>query len=308
VRKILLIACLGISFIARAQDDQVTLDDAVRSAQDWARDNLDQDTLRSLSDVDRKKVQQFLDELQKQFHGQYVINLAELRETARTVLPILKNQPETQPYAEWLETRLDYLDVAEQLRVIIPPPKSEPGKPPPPLPNPPAEKEREVWIKKLSDRPVPDVAKSYVTRLKPVFVEQQIPPQLVWIAEVESSFNPRARSPAGATGLFQLMPATAKQYGLRTWPFDQREHAEESARAAARHLDYLHKQFKDWRLTIAAYNAGEGTVRNLLKGRKTQSYDAIASRLPAETQLYVPKVEATILRREGVRLNELPAR
>ena len=64
-------------------------------------------------------------------------------------------------------------------------------------------------------------------------------------------------------------------------------------------------RLKDWRLALAAYNAGEGTVDKLLAGRKTKTYDTIATRLPAETQMYVPRVEATVLRREGVRVGRL---
>jgi membrane-bound lytic murein transglycosylase D len=206
---------------------------------------------------------------------------------------------------------MDYLETADEFRLLIPPPKVEPGRPPaPPTPtpaNPTPPKEREIWIRKLSDRPWPAESKAYVARLKPVFTEQKIPAELVWIAEVESSFDPRARSPAGATGLFQLMPATAKHYGLSTWPLDQRLKPEASARAAAGYLGHLHGQFKDWRLALAAYNAGEGNVQTLLKRHKAKTYDAIAIHLPAETQLYVPKVEATLLRREGIRLSDLPA-
>ena len=101
------------------------------------------------------------------------------------------------------------------------------------------------------------------------------------------------------------MPATAKQYGLSTWPFDQRLDAEPSARAAATYLGKLHEKFHDWRLALAAYNAGEGTVQNLMKRYKATTYDGIASHLPAETQMFVPKVEATIKRREGMTLSEL---
>ncbi len=132
-----------------------------------------------------------------------------------------------------------------------------------------------------------------------------MPPELVWLAEVESSFDRRARSPAGAAGLFQLMPATARRYGLRTWPVDHRLRPEESARAVAQYLADLHRQFKDWRLALAAYNAGEGTVQELLDQRKARTFDAIATRLPAETQMYVPRVEATLARREGVKLGQL---
>ena len=111
--------------------------------------------------------------------------------------------------------------------------------------------------------------------------------------------------PAGAAGLFQLMPGTARQYGLSTWPFDERFEADESARAAARYLAALYRKFKDWWLALAAYNAGDTKVQNLLNRHKATSYDAIATQLPAETQLYVPKVEAVLLRREGVKLSEL---
>ena len=128
---------------------------------------------------------------------------------------------------------------------------------------------------------------------------------MVWLAEVESSFDARVRSPAGAAGLFQLMPATAKSYGLKTSPSDQRLQPEDSARAAAKYLGHLHGQFKDWRLALAAYNAGEGTVQKLLERHKARTFDAIATHLPAETQMYVPKVEATLLRREGVELSRL---
>ena len=305
-RACLLLLLLG-SPLALAQDDTMTLDDVVQSAQQWAKENLDEDFLRSVPEVDQQKVREVLDRIQKDFHGEYVIDLASLREAARSIVPILESRPETLPYAIWLKSHMDYLDTADELRLLIPPPKAKPGQPPPPPPNPPAEKQRAVWIKKLSDRPWPPEAKPYVARLKPVFVEQKIPAELVWVAEVESSFDPRARSPAGAAGMFQLMPATAKQYGLKTWPLDQRLHPEDSARAAAKYLGALHSQFKDWRLALAAYNAGEGTVQNLLKRQKATTYDAIAPRLPAETQLFVPKVEATLLRREGIALNKLPA-
>jgi peptidoglycan lytic transglycosylase D len=304
MKRICVVALLLASFTVLGQDGTLTLDDALQAAQQWAKDN--PDTLRALQDVDQEKVKAFLATIQKEFQGTYVIDLAQLRSAAKTIQPILEQNEETKPYALWLSARTDYLDTAEELRLLIPPPKTERGKPPPPPQNPSAQQEREIWIKKVSERPWPKEAKPYVTRLKPVFVEENVPPELVWIAEVESSFDPRARSPVGAAGMFQLMPATAKQYGLSTWPFDERLKAEESGRAAAKYLNYLYGLFKDWRLTIAAYNAGEGTVQNLLKRSKTKTYDAIATRLPAETQMYVPKVEAMILRREGAKLSELP--
>ncbi len=306
MRKLWLMALLLVSALrVPAQDATVNLDDLVDSAARWAKENLNDETLRMLQDVDREKVKQFFSDMQKELQGKYVVDLASLKDAARNVVPLLEGNEDTQPYAAWLKARLDYLDVADEFRLIIPPPKGTPGQPPPPVPNPAPKVESEIWVKKLAGRPWPDSAKLYVPRLKPIFVAQKVPPELVWIAEVESSFDRRARSPAGAAGLFQLMPATAKRYGLRTWPLDHRLRPEESARAAAQYLGYLHGEFKDWRLALAAYNAGEGTVQRLLKQRKTNTFDAIATRLPAETQMYVPRVEATLARREGVTLSQL---
>jgi membrane-bound lytic murein transglycosylase D len=302
--------CLAVLFAVHplfllAQTNSLTLDDLLQSAEQWANENLDDDALRALKNADRQKIQQLFADIQKEFQGEYVIDLASLRSTAKAVLPLLERYEETLPYALWLKTRLDYLEVADELRIRIPPAKSKPGAPPKPVPNPPPQLERQVWIEKLSERPYPATAKPYISRLKPIFMAQKVPPELVWLAEVESSFDPRARSPSGATGLFQLMPDTAKRFGLRVRPFDQRLSPDESALAAAKYLQYLHRHFNDWRLALAAYNAGEGTVQNILTHHKAHTFDEIATRLPAETQLYVPKVEATILRREGLKLNQL---
>ncbi len=306
IRTGLTVLLLLAAAVAPGQEQGPSLDDLMSAAERWANQNLDPDVLRVLQDADQDQVRQVLTNLQKEFQGNYVIDLAALKDAAKAAVPLLENFEETLPYALWLKTRLDYLDVADEFRRLVPPPKVTPGQPPRPVPNPAPQREREVWITKLSKRPWPENAKPYVERLKPIFIEENVPPELVWVAEVESSFDPRARSPAGAAGLFQLMPATAQRYGLRTtWPLDQRVRPEPCARAAAQYLKYLHNRFKDWRLALAAYNAGEGTVQDLLARHKARTYDAIATYLPAETQMYVPKVEATLLRREGVRLSEL---
>jgi membrane-bound lytic murein transglycosylase D len=306
MRKLwLVVFLLGISLRVLAQDETITLDDLMESADQWAKENLNDDALRALRDLDREKVKQFFGDIEKQLHGEYVLDLASLKDTAKAVLPLLEAYEETGSYAAWLKAQLDYLEVAEELRRLTPPPKVEPGQPAQPAPNPGPKMEREIWTKQLAARPWPEAAKPYVSRLKPIFIAQNVPPQLVWMAEVESSFNPQARSPVGAAGLFQLMPATAKRYGLRTWPRDQRVQPEESARAAAKYLNYLHGQFKDWRLALAAYNAGEGTVQRLLKQHSARTFDGIATHLPAETQMYVPRIEATLARREGMKLSEL---
>ena len=306
MKRVLLIALLAGLLPVHGQDTEViTLDDMIQTAQDFARDNLDKDVLHSLPKLDQQKVRDFLALIEKELHGEYIVDLAPLKGASTLILPLLESRAETQPYALWLKSRLDYLETAEELRRDTPPPKTEPGQPPLPVPNPRPEQARAAWIKRLARQPLPKETNPLVAELKPVFAAEKIPTELVWIAEVESSFDARARSPAGATGLFQLMPATAKRFGLRTWLPDQRLEPKTSATAAAKHLNFLHTRFKDWRLALAAYNSGEGTVQRLLTRHKAKSFDAIATHLPAETQMYVPKVEAVLLCRENVKLSNL---
>jgi len=291
--------------VARGQDDTFSMPDLVQGAQQWAQENLDTNVLNSLPRVDDPQAQQFLRELQKRYQGDYVVDLAGLRDTAHTVELLLDSSDDTRPYASWLKAQTDYLDVADEIRVRIPAPGVETNLPPKPVPNPPPQMEREIWIKKVANRPWPPSAKELVPVLKPVFTAQKVPSELVWLAEVESSFNREALSPVGAAGLFQLMPDTAKRFGLSLWPRDQRYQAEPSATASAQYLRYLYNHFQDWRLALAAYNAGEGTVQKLLKRFKTHSYDDIAPHLPAETQMYVPRIEAVLHQREGVDIEKL---
>jgi membrane-bound lytic murein transglycosylase D len=166
--------------------------------------------------------------------------------------------------------------------------------------------QRKVWSDITIVEPWPAEARSRVPGLKPIFREEGVPEELVWIAEVESSFDPRARSPAGAAGLYQLMPETARAQGLSTFPFDQRYRPEKNARASARYLHALHRRFKDWPLALAAYNAGETRVANLLSRHRAKTFSGIARYLPAETQMYVPRIDALLQRREGRSLARLP--
>jgi len=287
----------------RAQQPEIDVRGLLDTAEQWAQENLDEDVLAALSEVDRTQVEKFLREFQVQLHSEYVLDLGALEGAAKAVMPLLDAHEETRPYAAWLRSRLDYFEVAGDFRKTTPAPKLIPGEPATPAPNPSAAAERTTWQKKLSQRDWPKNAKELVPTLKPIFATERVPQELIWVAEVESGFNPKARSPVGAAGLFQLMPATAQRFGLRTfWLSDQRYQPETSTRAAAQYLKQLHKQFGDWRLALAAYNAGEGTVQKLLTRHKTRTFDGIATHLPAETQMFVPKVEATVLRREGMAL------
>src|SRR4029078_5260673 len=125
----------------------------------------------------------------KQFQGQYVLDLAGLKQTASAALPLLESYDETLPYALWLKNRMYYLDVADQLRLIIPSPEPKPGRPPSSAPAPRPAQEREIWITRLAKRSYPENARPYVSKLKSIFSAEGVPSELVWIAEVESSFD-----------------------------------------------------------------------------------------------------------------------
>jgi membrane-bound lytic murein transglycosylase D len=164
-----------------------------------------------------------------------------------------------------------------------------------------------AWGRKMASTPRPAGAETLMPKLKAVFASEGVPPELAWIAEVESSFDPAATSRSGACGLFQFMPITAKRFGLLTESADQRTDPEPSARAAARYLSLLYKRFQNWPLALAAYNAGEGRVERLLKKHNAGSFSEIASDLPVETQEYVPKIMITLVLRERTHLGALPS-
>jgi membrane-bound lytic murein transglycosylase D len=160
----------------------------------------------------------------------------------------------------------------------------------------------DLWLARERDRPVPAAASELMPLLKSAFGAEGVPPQLAWLAEVESNLNPGARSPAGAKGLFQLMPDTAHALGLSTFLPDDRADPEKSARAAARYLRTLFARFGTWPLALAAYNAGEGRVSRLLASRGAADFAGIAPALPSETRMYVPKVCALVALRTGMSL------
>lgn len=280
------------------------LDELLQSVGEMVRDSVEDSLREALEQVDHEQAVKLLEEMLRRLEKDSVYDLATLKEGAAGLVPLLEQYEETLPYSVWLKTRLDYFDAAGELRRQMQPPPPKRGTPAP-LPPPPLHLERAVWTRRLEQRPLPPAAKYFVPALKPIFSAEKVPPQLVWLAEVESSFDPRAKSPAGAAGMFQLMKPTARSLGLSTWLPDERMNPEKSGRAAARYLRHLHQRFGDWRLALAAYNAGEGRVAALLKNSRNRSFEAIAHRLPSQTQMYVPKVEATLKKREGLALADL---
>jgi membrane-bound lytic murein transglycosylase D len=165
-----------------------------------------------------------------------------------------------------------------------------------------------IWKRRIAQRAAPANARELVPKLKKIFREEGVPEQLVWLGEVESTMDPDARNPSGAAGLFQMMAATARRFGLRVSPPpDERFDAEKQARAAAKYLSYLQRQFKNWPLALAAYNAGEGRIGKALKESGGKTFDDIAPSLSVETQMYVPKIDAVLQHREGIGLARLPS-
>ena len=299
------VALLPVTFRAQAQA-QIQLDDALKLGEQWVRANVDPKVLQSLPQLDEKQAVQLLLQFQQQFQGEYVLDVVRLKQVANLALPFIERDEALKPYAPWLRSRMDYFEVASQLSLVVPPPpKAVPGQPAPKPVVPTPAQQRQVWTSVVATEPWPASANRYVPQLKPIFLAEKVPAELVWVAEVESSFDPKAKSPAGAVGLYQLMPDTARGQGLSLAPSDQRLDPEKSARASARYLRTLHGKFNDWPLTLAAYNVGEGRVRTLMTKYRAKTFDGIAPHLPAETQMYVPKIGAVIQRREGKSLAKL---
>src|SRR2546425_320965 len=106
MKRILLAALLLGSWpLGAAEEKTITLDELMESAEQWARENLDENALRVLQSADQEKAEKLLADLQKEFQGDYVIDLAALRDAARAILPLLESYEETLPYALWLKTR-----------------------------------------------------------------------------------------------------------------------------------------------------------------------------------------------------------
>ena len=191
---------------------------------------------------------------------------------------------------------------------------------------------REVYIERLSRIPsvmelaYNDVVQKFIDRYTgrlrysvsymlgamnfymPIFEEAleayQLPLELKYLPIIESALNPKAVSRVGATGLWQFMPATGKQYGLELNSLvDERRDPVKSSYAAARYLKALHKIFGDWNLVIAAYNCGPENINKAIRRAraakgKTQEGDVLTPAdkdywhiypyLPAETRGYVP--------------------
>ncbi len=138
----------------------------------------------------------------------------------------------------------------------------------------------------------------YLPLMKEIFREYALPEDLVYIAMIESGFNPRAVSRRRAVGLWQFMRPTGREYGLITdkW-VDERKDPVKSTRVAAAYLKDLYGRFGTWPLALASYNAGPGRVQRVL--RRSGSYDYWGLRdtrhFRQETRDYVPQYIAALI-------------
>jgi len=129
--------------------------------------------------------------------------------------------------------------------------------------------------------------------VEPILAREGVPGNLSAVILVESAGNPLALSPKGARGLWQLMPDTARRYGLRVDSrIDQRIEIEKSTTAAAQYLRHLYAQFGSWPLALAAYNTGERHLQRAIyhAGRDDLATLSFLQYLPDETREYVPAV------------------
>lgn len=135
-------------------------------------------------------------------------------------------------------------------------------------------------------------ANKYFPRLAPILKANGVPEDLLYLACVESTLDPRAISPAKAGGMWQFMPTTAKQYGLEVSDeVDERYNIEKAAAAACRYLKKYKDQYGDWASAMAAYNAGPTRIATELDYQMEDS--AFDLFLNQETSRYVFRILAT---------------
>tara|TARA_B100000809_G_scaffold252121_1_gene286471 strand:- start:2957 stop:4510 length:1554 start_codon:yes stop_codon:yes gene_type:complete len=140
-------------------------------------------------------------------------------------------------------------------------------------------KQFEIWLKRYVQ---------YKDLILPILEEHELPEEFIYLAMIESGLNPKAYSKANASGMWQFIYATGKQYGLkRNWYLDERRDPVKATHAASRYLKDLYNLFDNWYLAIAAYNCGEGRVLRASKLHQTYDFWQLKS-LPRETRNYIP--------------------
>lgn len=159
----------------------------------------------------------------------------------------------------------------------------------------------EVFTGSRRDEFARDLARMgrYQPMISAKLAERGMPQDLIYLAMIESGFNPMAYSHADASGLWQFIEGTARGYGLDiNVAVDERRDPDKATDAALRYLGDLHREFGSWYLAAAAYNAGDGLVSRAMRKMTgavrggEEAYYAISDALPRETRDYVPMMVA----------------
>lgn len=191
-----------------------------------------------------------------------------------TLLPAVVSQPDNMP--GWDLANIDNARVDSWVKIFTA--------------NPKVKSRFEVWLERKS---------TYEPMISEKLQERAMPQDLIYLAMIESGFNPNAKSPAKAGGLWQFVSETGKRYGLIVnKKVDERNHPDKATDAALSYLSDLYNRFGSWYLAAAAYNTGENRVGRIMREvtgseRGTDGdYYRISSLLPKETQDYVPMIIA----------------
>ena len=140
------------------------------------------------------------------------------------------------------------------------------------------------------------ISEYYFPMFEEAFAKKNVPLEIKYLAIVESALNPKAVSRMGATGLWQFMYQTGKQYNLKIDSYiDERSDPLKASEAAAQYMANMYTIFGDWDLVLASYNSGPGNVSKAIRrSGGQQNYWNIRKNLPQETQGYVPAFLATM--------------
>lgn len=174
----------------------------------------------------------------------------------------------------------------------------------------PVNKYVKVWINYFTGRGRDHMnrylsrSSKYIPTMKQILIEEGLPEDLVYLPVIESGFYTRAKSFKGATGYWQFMPGSGRDYGLTiNHLVDERRDYIRSTEAAAKYLKRLYTLFGDWNLALSAYNAGENRVKRQIMTAETRDYWTLVRRkgLYRETREYVPKfIAATLIAKNPI--------
>ena len=168
---------------------------------------------------------------------------------------------------------------------------------------------RPDYVKRMMER-----SQKYLHYVVEEVQKRGMPTEIALLPMVESAFNPQAYSRSSASGIWQFVPSTGKDFGLKqNWWVDNRRDVTAATKAALDYLQKLHGMFGTWDLALAAYNAGEGTVQRAIERNQRQGLptDYQNLDLPIETKNYVPKLQAikniiTDPEKYGLTINSIP--